>query len=31
MIVTGLWVGLFLLRLVVQVPLYLTNMWLHSA
>ena len=25
MIVTGLWVGLFLLRLVVQVPLYLTN------
>ena len=25
MIITGLWVGLFLLRLVVQVPLYLTN------
>ena len=25
MIITGLWVGLFLLRLAVQVPLYLTN------
>jgi hypothetical protein len=25
MIVTGLWVGLFSLRLIVQVPLYLTN------